>query len=281
MRKTVGRATAIALSGVMVLAGMALANDLKSDLSSASGQQTLLALGSGLVGGTAGSHDNSVYYNGSTNLTSVTFAVDTKPSWVSSVGGGTINGRDDENAVTSVIAYSIPCALGVFSGDVTYKVTDRTGSNTDPIDTDDATVTITGNVASLGSNCGSAYTLTGFYAPVENKATLDNGTQLINRAKAGQTIPLKFNIWDGTTAIDDTAAVSVFTAKTTCTATADATLDNIEQYSTGSTTLRWDADAGQFVFNWKTDKSWATQCWRVRVVATGGDQIVAEFTFTR
>jgi hypothetical protein len=118
-----------------------------------------------------------------------------------------------------------------------------------------------------------AWTLKGFYAPVD---MLDaNGNEIINTVKAGQTVPLKFNVYAGTTELTTTAAVQKFSAlQTACNAT--ATTGDVEITNTGGTSLRYDATGGQFIQNWQTPKK-AGECYRVTVFTADGSTITALF----
>jgi hypothetical protein len=118
-----------------------------------------------------------------------------------------------------------------------------------------------------------AWTLTGFYKPVD---MLDaDGNEITNTVKAGQTVPLKFNVYAGATELITTAAVQRFTAlQTACSLT--ATVDDVEITNTGGTTLRYDTTAGQFVQNWQTPKK-AGDCYRVTVFTQDGSTITALF----
>jgi hypothetical protein len=112
-----------------------------------------------------------------------------------------------------------------------------------------------------------AWTLGGFYAPVDKPNTL-------NVTKGGSTVPLKFEVFAGTTELTDTAVVKTFVTGISC--TAGSATDAIEQYATGNTSLRYDATAGQFVFNWKTLKQPGT-CWAVKMETQDGSFIEAYF----
>jgi hypothetical protein len=96
-----------------------------------------------------------------------------------------------------------------------------------------------------------------------------------NTVKNGSTVPLKFEILAGSTELADVAAVKSLTyAQTDC--SAGAALDEIETVSTGSTVLRYDAAAGQFVYNWKTPNT-AAKCYRVTMVTQDGSSLIAFF----
>lgn len=59
--------------------------------------------------------------------------------------------------------------------------------------------------------------------------------------------------------------------------------DALEEYAdtSGSSGLRYDPGAGQFIFTWQTNKTWVNQC--VRLVVTLSDDTVhyAHFKFTK
>jgi len=111
-----------------------------------------------------------------------------------------------------------------------------------------------------------AWTLKGFYAPV------DMGIH--NLVKGGATVPLKFEVFAGSTELTDTSIIKTFTQKVSCTAGPG---DAIETYSTGETTLRYDVTGGQFIFNWKTPKA-PGACYRVTMTTLDGSFITADFT---
>jgi hypothetical protein len=110
-----------------------------------------------------------------------------------------------------------------------------------------------------------AWTLTGFKQPV------DMG--IINNVRAGSTVPLKFEVFAGPTELSDTNVVAWFTQRVNC---ASGVGDDIEQYATGNTSLRYDATAGQFIFNWQTPRA-AGSCYRVTLETQDGSKISADF----
>jgi hypothetical protein len=90
-------------------------------------------------------------------------------------------------------------------------------------------------------------------------------------------VPLKFEIFAGPTELTDIAYIKSLTyAQTSC--EANATTDEIELTATGGTSLRHDAIAGQFVYNWKTPSN-AGKCYRVTMTTIDGSSLVAYFKF--
>ncbi|MHB1260415.1 MAG: PxKF domain-containing protein [Thermoplasmatota archaeon] len=127
-------------------------------------------------------------------------------------------------------------------------------------------------VDDAGNSAEGSFTVTvrfnaaGFYQPVkENK---------LNVVKAGSTVPLKFAIrTPGGGNIGDLSAVSAFTTQAVvCTPMLS---DPIQFTTTGGTSLRYDATAGQFIQNWKTPTT--KGCVRTTVTLADGSQLSALF----
>jgi len=110
------------------------------------------------------------------------------------------------------------------------------------------------------------WTLRGFYKPVDMLGTW-------NTVEGGSTVPFKFSIFAGSSALTDTADVKGFTATPTTCPNGSATTDAIEMSATGGTSLRY---AGQFVYNWQTPKS-AGACYVVTMTALDGSTLSANF----
>jgi Domain of unknown function (DUF4082) len=96
-----------------------------------------------------------------------------------------------------------------------------------------------------------AYSFAGFYQPV------DNGNW--NSAKAGSAIPVKFSLGG-----DQGLAIfkSGFPKVTSITCPGSSTpVDPIEEIVTGSASgLSYDASTDQYIYTWKTIKTWAGKC---------------------
>jgi large repetitive protein len=109
--------------------------------------------------------------------------------------------------------------------------------------------------------------LKGFYQPVD--------MNVHNGAKAGSTVPMKFEVFKGTTELTDPGVAKTSTQKINCT-TLSGTEDAIEAYVTGGTSLRYDATGGQFIFNWQTPKA-PGACYKVTVTPQDGTPLSANF----
>jgi len=112
-----------------------------------------------------------------------------------------------------------------------------------------------------------AWTLTGFSQPIDL-----NG--VFNTVKGGSTVPAKFEVFAGSTELTDPSLMKFSAAKIQC--TLGGSEDAIETVATGSTSLRYDATAGQFVYNWKTPTGAGT-CYKLTMTAKDGSSISANF----
>jgi hypothetical protein len=113
------------------------------------------------------------------------------------------------------------------------------------------------------------WTIKGFYQPVDM-----NGVN--NIVKAGSTVPLKFEVFKGSTELTDISVRdTVAQKKVTC--DTGATVDEIEQYTTtGQTTLRYDTSSGQFIDNWKSPTT-KNVCYQVTMTFDDGSSVAALF----
>jgi len=127
------------------------------------------------------------------------------------------------------------------------------------------------NATGTVSDAILAWTLNGFYKPV------DMGN-VWNTVKNGSTVPLKFEIFAGTTELTDISAVKLLAYKQVACSTLPGSIeDAIETLSaTGGTVLRYDSIDGQFIYNWKTPKA-ANTCYQVTMTTQDGSSLSAFF----
>jgi hypothetical protein len=116
-----------------------------------------------------------------------------------------------------------------------------------------------------------AWTLAGFYQPVD----MPTGGMVWNTVKGGSTVPLKFEVFIGSTEQTSTGMVKNFQV-TGMTCNTTGTLADIDLTTTGGTVLRYDGLAGQFIQNWQTPKQ-AGSCYKVTVFTQDGSNKYAYF----
>jgi len=114
----------------------------------------------------------------------------------------------------------------------------------------------------------------GFFRPV------DMGN-VVNSVKAGSAVPMKFSLGgdQGLGIIE--AGYPKFTP-TNC--KTGLPVDEIESGATvtaGGSTLTYDAEAGQYVYVWKTEKSWANTCGTFAMKLVDGTTKTALFKFPK
>jgi PKD repeat protein len=125
-------------------------------------------------------------------------------------------------------------------------------------------------------NLTAPYTTAGFSAPIDLSS-------VFNAAKAGQMIPLKWRLLDGSgspvTDLDP-SAVTLALSPTAC--PSGAAVDAIEAYASGTSLLQ-NLGNGYYQLNWKTDKAWAGSCKKLtlKIGAWTGDGLAALFWFKK
>ena len=99
----------------------------------------------------------------------------------------------------------------------------------------------------------------------------------LNSVKAGQAIPIKFSLGSNQGLLIFGAG-SPSSIQIVC--PAGAPIDPVEQTETaGGSSLKYDAVSDQYVYVWKTDKSWAGTCRTLTVTLKDGTPHTANFQF--
>ena len=111
-------------------------------------------------------------------------------------------------------------------------------------------------------------TLKGFYRPVDMGGVW-------NVVKGGSTVPLKFEVFAGSTELTDPSVVNQPLTATVGVCGGGST-DVIALSPTGATNLRYDASEGQFIYNWKTPRN-PGYCYVVTVRLADGSSMRANF----
>lgn len=135
--------------------------------------------------------------------------------------------------------------------------------------------TLTATAHDVAGNTGTStrsytvapWTTAGFFQPVDMNGVL-------NTVKSGSTVPVKFRVYAGQTQVTDTSKVAFSAAKIAC--DTSASQDAVELTTTGGTSLRYDATAGQFVYNWATPKV-AGGCYALTMTSADGTATKAIF----
>ena len=125
-----------------------------------------------------------------------------------------------------------------------------------------------GSSASTTFTIAARWTLKGFSSPVDMSG-------VFNSVKGGSTVPLKFEVFAGSTELTTTSAVESFVqSKIGC--DGSAPVDDLEFSTTGGTSLRYDSTGGRFIQNWQTPKAPGT-CYKVTMTTQDGSFLTAFF----
>jgi len=117
----------------------------------------------------------------------------------------------------------------------------------------------------------TAWKFSGFRQPVD-------GSGVLNRAKAGSAIPVKFSL-AGNKGLDIFVTGSPSSKQIPC--TTGAVTDDIEETVTANASgLQYDVTADQYNYVWKTS-AWAGTCRQLTVTVKDGKSYSANFTFVK
>ena len=115
----------------------------------------------------------------------------------------------------------------------------------------------------------TGYDWSGFFQPIDNNS--------MNVAKAGSGIPVKFSL-NGDQGLDIFKSGYPRSVQIGC--DSSLPLDTIEEtVSAGGSSLTYDAAADQYIYVWKTEKSWAGTCRQLQVMLDDGSLHTANFKF--
>jgi hypothetical protein len=194
---------------------------------------------------------------------------DTTAPVISAHADVTISAASNSSAVVN---YTLPTATDLVDGSVAVTCLPASGSSF-AVGTTAVNCSATdhaGNTAHSTFNVIVSYAFSGFFRPVDN-------LPVINVVKAGSAIPVKFTL-GGDQGLNIFATGYPASVSTTCSA---ATTDAIEETVTaGGSSLSYDATSGQYIYVWKTDKSWIG-CRQLQVKLRDGTSRWAAFSFTR
>ncbi|WP_377645149.1 HYR domain-containing protein [Oryzobacter terrae] len=204
--------------------------------------------------------------NEAASITTGPFKIDlSNPTGVAFVGGPAAGSSHSFGSVPAAPTCTASDAVSGISSCVVSGYSTAVGTHTlSATATDNAgrTATTTREYTVL------AWTLKGFYAPVDMGG-------VYNVVKNGSTVPLKFEVFAGSSELTNVSAIASFgTTKITCSGT--ALQDELEIVSTGGTSLRYDTSGGQFIQNWQTPKT-VGACYKVTMTTQDASTITAYF----
>ncbi len=239
------------------LSGLASGVTSPFTVSSGTAEGSAVKVNSGSVADAAG--------NSNAGIDSAAFKIDlSNPTNIAFVGGPAADSSHYFGTVPAAPSCTAQDAVSGLKDCVVSGYSTAVGTHT-------LTATATDNAGRTATATRSytvlAWTLNGFYQPVD--------MNVVNTVKGGSTVPLKFEIFTGSTELTSTSSIKSFTVtRTSC--AANAATDDIEIYSTGGTSLRYDTTGGQFIQNWQVPKG-AGVCYRVTMTALDGSTLVATF----
>jgi hypothetical protein len=180
-------------------------------------------------------------------------------------------------AMGQSVPTSFSCADSTYGPGIA-SCTDAAGStspgmlNTSTVGNFTYTVTATsqdGQVGTASISYSVVYDFSGFVAPVANPPG-------VNVGHAGRTYPLKWQLTNASGQyISALSAVSSVSYQSlSCSSLSSTSSDSITS-TTGGTSLRYDAAANQYVYNWETPS--APGCYRLNLTLNSGQVFNANF----
>ena len=164
-------------------------------------------------------------------------------------------------------------------GEAKVSGTEAAGYSVVNLGTTSITVTVDGTQATLpagGQAVVRTWDFVGFAQPVDNDTALST---VLNRVKAGQTVPLRWRVLDAAgQPVTNLALAQASVASLNC-ATGTG-VDELEQVAASPSGLQNLGD-GYYQLNWKSDKSYGGSCKRLRLDIGDGVTHDAAFQFIK
>lgn len=129
-----------------------------------------------------------------------------------------------------------------------------------------------GNTGSASFTINVHYPWTGFFRPVDN-------LPMVNGVKAGSAVPVKFSLGGNMGLAIFATGYPRWVSMQCASGVLEDTVE--ETVTAGGSSLSYDAGANQYVYVWKTDKTWAGSCRQLQLKLADGTTQVANFKFTK
>lgn len=173
------------------------------------------------------------------------------------------------NTTDALSGVQTPAAVSVSGGPVVGTFTATCSGAVDNADNPQA--------APVSVSYTVQYNFIGFLSPVDNPPTFNVG-------KAGRTIPVKWQLPDGNGGYISSLDVVLFNPlryrQINCNTSAPQ--DPLSDADTsGSSGLRYDFTANQYIFTWQTSSTFANKCYELLLDLNDGTQKIARFKFTK
>lgn len=193
--------------------------------------------------------------------------VDSTPPTIASHDPVTATAVENSSAGVN---YTLPTASDLVDGPVPVTCLPASGSsfNAGSTTVNCSATDSHGNTAHSSFVVTVTYNFAGFFQPIDNSPAL-------NAAKAGSAIPVKFSLGgnQGMNIFQFNPASGVIA----CGATDGDAIE--ETLTAGSSNLQFDPGSNQYIYVWKTEKSWAGQCRILQIRFKDGSSRSALFKF--
>jgi len=116
------------------------------------------------------------------------------------------------------------------------------------------------------------FSFNGFFSPVT--------MELLNNVNAGRTVPIKWKLIgnvSGNYVSDLSVVKNIETGETNCGSDAVNMITEVD--TSGSSGLRYDLEANQFIYTFQTEKAWAGTCRRFLLTLIDETTYVVDFRF--
>jgi len=177
------------------------------------------------------------------------------------------------SAQGAVATFSNPTASDIVDGSVMTTCSPASGS-TFPVGITNVTCSATdahSNKATATFKVEVDYNWNGFFHPVDN-------LPVVNVVKAGSAVPIKFNL-GGNMGLD--IFTSGYPRVVSIIVSDSGAMESVieETVNAGGSSLTYDPTSNQYIYVWKTNKSWVGQSYQLQVMLKDGKSHVANFKF--